>query len=256
MAVLNKIIQKKASNSIHTLQQDDGTDTEPGLETLKLLARTHFPAATTDIPEVQYSSEEKCRGADLGDMYSWITPELTRRALRQFKPHKAPGPDGLRPLIFKYFPTKLNEFIAKIYGACVALGHTPLVWKKCKVIFLPKPGKVSYRVPKAFRPISLSNYLLKGLERLVVWNMDGNLEDKPIHPRQHGFTKGKSTESALSSTIDPFEYFVFINQHCLAVFLDISAAFDSIAIDHIRNALVQHGGNGDMVRWYYNLLKP
>ena len=38
MAVLNKIIQNKARNSVYTLQKPNGEDTEPGLETLKLLA--------------------------------------------------------------------------------------------------------------------------------------------------------------------------------------------------------------------------
>ena len=111
------------------------------------------------------------------------------------------------------------------------------------MIFIPKPGKETYRKAKSFRPISLSNYFLKGLERLVVWEMDVALQNKPIHPKQHGFTKGKSTESALSACIAAIERFLFNNQHCLAVFLDISAAFDSISIEHIRDTLLLHGAN-------------
>ena len=104
----------------------------------------------------------------------------------------------------------------------------PLLWKDTKVIFIPKPGKESYRRAKAFRPISLSNYFLKGLERLVAWKMDEALVKHPLHPKQHGFQRGKSTESALSNTVNHLESFVLKKQYALGIFLDISSAFDSI----------------------------
>ena len=115
------------------------------------------------------------------------------------------------------------------------------------MIFIPKPGKESYRKAKSFRPISLSNYLLKGLERLAAWRMDKSLVDNPIHHKQHGFQKGKSTESALSNTVNYIESFVMKHQYALGIFLDISSAFDSIDPDHIRSSLHLHGGEEDMV---------
>ena len=113
----------------------------------------------------------------------------------------------------------------------------------------------SYKHPKSFRPISLSNYFLKGLERLSVWEMNRRLKTHPIHKKQHGFTKGKSTESALSATVNLGESLIFQGKGCLAVFLDISGAFDTIGIEHIRDTLIKHGGNDDLVKWYFNLLQ-
>ena len=240
---------------VYTLQDERGKDTEPGLETIQLLARTHFPKATADIPQQSYSARSGVDAKDLDGMFKWISPELTRRALRQFKAKKAPGPDGIRPVIFKYLPPNVIKYLTTIYEACMALGYTPLLWRQCKVIFLPKPGKASYRTPKSFRPISLSNYFLKTMERLVVWRVDETLPLAPIHKRQHGFTKGMSTESALSAVIDMIEKYLFKHQHCLAVFLDISAAFDSIDINHVRDMLFKHGADEDLVRWYFGLLQ-
>ena len=37
---------------------------------------------------------------------------------------------------------------------------------------LPKPGKPNYDEVKSFRPISLNSFLLKGLERLVLWELE------------------------------------------------------------------------------------
>ena len=61
--------------------------------------------------------------------------------------------------------------------------------KESNVVFIPKQGKTSYQEAKSFRPISLSNYLLKGLEKLLVEQMDLGLEDHPIHKNQHGFQR-------------------------------------------------------------------
>ena len=110
MSILNKIVQNKDKNSIFTLNTADGT-TEPGLETIRELARKHFPAATEGIPHQSYDTSKKVTFADLDDKYGdWISTETTRSALRAFKPNKAPGPDGIRPFIFKYFPVNVVEY--------------------------------------------------------------------------------------------------------------------------------------------------
>jgi hypothetical protein len=36
-----------------------------------------------------------------------------------------------------------------------------------RVIFIPKPGRDSYELAKSFRPISLTSFFLKTMERLV-----------------------------------------------------------------------------------------
>ena len=84
--------------------------------------------------------------------------------------------------------------------------------------------------------------------------MEKDMEDFPIHHLQHGFTKGKSTESALSNTVNYIEEYLFDWQHCLGVFLDISSAFDSISIDYIKQKLLEHNGTPDMVNWYHSYL--
>ena len=87
-----------------------------------------------------------------------------------------------------------------IYKASIALHFTPTKWKSSKVVYIPMVGKDDYALAKSYRPISLMNYLLKGLERLSVW-----VADNPMHIKQHGFQKGKSTETAISNTIHKIE---------------------------------------------------
>ena len=254
MAVLFRIAQRRDKRTINTLLKPDGSLTEPGTDTISRLAEVHFPSAIPGAADMAHSNENKINTDVIEEAHPWIDVDLVRKAMLQFKPNKAPGPDGLKPLVFKYLPTNALEVITIIYKACISLCHTPKRWRETKVIFLPKPGKDSYDVPKSYRPISLSNFLLKTLERLVTWRMDKDMEEYPIHRSQHGFTKGRSTESAISNTVDYIEQFLFDKTHCLGMFLDISSAFDSISIDHIRNTLLAHNGTPDMVEWYYSYL--
>ena len=115
------------------------------------------------------------------------------------------SPDKLKPIIFKYLPQNVLDIISFIYKACLKLHYTPRPWKESNVVFIPKQGKASYQEAKSFRPISLSNYLLKGLEKLLVEQMDLALEDHPIHKNQHGFQRGLSTETAISKTVNYIE---------------------------------------------------
>ena len=103
--------------------------------------------------------------------------------------------------------------------ACIALEYTPAIWKESKVTFIPKPGKDNYNKAKSFRPISLSNYLLKGLEKLCVWKMEEEMD--PIHRNQHGFQKGKSTETAISKMVNVIENHMNQGKYSIGLFLDI-----------------------------------
>ena len=254
MPALFRIAQKRDKRSINTLRRQDGTLTEPGEETIRELTNVHFPAAQQGSPSVM-PNLTKIMTADLNDKYNdWINPDLVRRSLKMFKAKKAAGPDGLKPWVFKYLPDNAISTLTIIYKACIALSHTPKLWRETKVIFLPKLGKDNYDLPKSYRPISLANFVLKALERLVVWKMDNDLLESPIHPKQHGFSKGKSTESAISDTADYIEQYLFQGQHCLGVFLDISSAFDSISIDHIKQSLLDHNREPELVNWYHSYL--
>ena len=42
-------------------------------------------------------------------------------------------------------------------------------WKRIKAVFILKQGKYDYESAKSFGPISLSSFMLKGLERVTLW---------------------------------------------------------------------------------------
>lgn len=248
-----KIVQGVSTHDVSTFKKMNGTYTLPGMETADFLLDSHFPEASP-IRSVRHQHvarssreiEELCE--------EWITPDLVIGALRKFKAKKSPGPDGLKPVIFPYLSKTVVATITFLYKACIALHYTPIKWRESKVIFIPKPGKPTYDSPKSFRPICLSNYLLKGMERLAVLRMDVKIKSNPIHSRQHGFRSDRSTETAISEVASYIEKHTMTRQFCVGVFLDIRGAFDNIRPQCVYDALKKHGVDKDLADWYLDYL--
>ncbi|XP_017875793.1 uncharacterized protein LOC108622427, partial [Ceratina calcarata] len=137
IARINKILERVEQNNLGLLKRENGTLTNNIKETLELLISEHFPGAMNDSNEaltMGAASEDvlSSRGArpDWSLASKIISEEKISWAIGTFLPYKTPGPDGILP---KYL----------------------------------KPGKTDYATPKAFRPISLTSFLLKTMEKQI-----------------------------------------------------------------------------------------
>ena len=63
--------------------------------------------------------------------------------INKFQPFKAPGPDGLYPVLLQKSWNQLKEHYHFIFQACLRHSFVPLAWKEGTRIFLPEPGKES-----------------------------------------------------------------------------------------------------------------
>ena len=75
------------------------------------------------------------------------------------------------PEILKLLSDECLELIIELYNMMLTIRYTPANLRTSKVIVIPKPGKDDYAIPKAYRPISLTPFLFKLLERVnaTVW---------------------------------------------------------------------------------------
>ena len=127
-----------------------------------------------------------------------VTGEAVLRSIETFRPFKSPGSDGIFPALIQWGKEVLAPRLREIYVTCLATGFIPRAWRETKVVFLPKPGKGDYTEAKSFRPISLTSFLLKTMERVVADYLEGTmLKDFPLNKNQHAYQAGKSTETAL-----------------------------------------------------------
>ena len=149
----------------------------------------------------------------------------------------------LSPAMLQRVGHTLVEIMAQLFRASLRLSHVPATWCRARAVFIPKLGKPSYLKAKSFRPITLTYFFLKVLERLVYWHLSeciGGLNPK-MHPRQYSFKQGYSTEAALHSVVHKLEKAVFNKQLALALFLDIEGTFSNVYLAAIRCALLYAG---------------
>ncbi len=105
-------------------------------------------------------------------------------------------------------------------------------------------------MPKAYRPITLSNFLLKVMERVINWFLSKWVVALPL-PNQHTYTKRLGTEMALSSFADLVESAFQKGKKSLIVSLDCSGAFDQIKFSSAKEAL-DAAGSPAMIAGRYN----
>ena len=123
-----------------------------------------------------------------------------------------------------------------------------------KVVFIPKGSKKDRSDPRAYRPITLSNFSLKGLERIVQWYILDNIIPSQLQ-HQHAYTKGLSTETALSNLLNEIESQVHNGRLALVVSLDCTGAFDRIRYTSAERAMVAKNIPENIIKWYNNLLR-
>ena len=128
--------------------------------------------------------------------------------------------------------------IMNIMRASVQLAYTPNIWRKGEVKFIPKPGKRDPGNPRSYRPITLTSFLFKTLERITLWELESTImKEKPFHRNQHAFRMGFSCDTALAQATETIEKGMKQSGFTLGVFLDIKGAFDNVKADEAIRCL-------------------
>ena len=129
-----------------------------------------------------------------------VTYRRMRWAIDSSAPYKSSGVDRIFSALLQAGQEVLIPYLVKNFCACLATGYVPAMWCQVKVVFIQKPGRNSYGGPKDFRPISLTSFLLKTMERLVDRFLgDEILATKPLHPNQHAYQAGQVCGNCPSS---------------------------------------------------------
>ncbi len=156
------------------------------------------------------------------------TPEILE-IFRSIKSKKSIGHDGISSHLLK----KLSECLA--YPICLLInrsiqeGHVPDCMKIAKVLPLYKSKEKDQMTN--YRPISLLPALSKVLEKVIhkrVYSfLNGNSR---LYKHQYGFRKRHSTMDAVAQFVYDSLLAYDNNEYTIAVFLDLSKAFDTIDI--------------------------
>jgi hypothetical protein len=236
-----------------------GAETTTVEDVARVLLNQHFPGSVAPNPNPvnpNLRTAKPPQDIDLeAEDLKFINPTKLIEAFRLFGSHKSPGPDKFKPIVLQKLPMNALKVLCMLYKVSIALGYSPKRWTDSKVNFIPKPNKQKYTDANAFRPISLCSFILKGLERLVLFHLEEtNLSSNPLCDAKHAFRRGKGCDTALSEAVDKIESGLLRQQSALGVFLDIKGAFNNMTFKSATNAMRKRGFPKHIIKWYSHFL--
>ena len=253
-----KLMKTNKVSQIGTLIKDDDTFTSSPEETLEELMTKLFPDCTgTDDTRPNTENLDEIspiyrlnRRITIEEIDAITDDKHIEVAIRGFDPFKSPGLDNISPAHMQKGFNIIIPYLQQIYKTSLMEGRPANQWLNTKVVFIPKPGKADYYHAKSFRPITLSSFVLKGLERIILWFIqDKHLKYNPLNENLFSYRAGLSTDTALHSVVSGIEKALHNKKFALAYFLDISGAFSNASQLAMINSLIRKGVDQQIVDW-------
>ena len=249
-ARLDKILNQgeKSQGLLNSVKKANGELTISPQETLTRLGEVL-------IPDNGIHESQELEGGVTGNLiHEILAPHRLDRAVKDLKKGKTPGPDLIRNEMISEAWGDINHIVRRIFIHSLTLCSTPAVWQESTGVIIPKPNKLDYTEPRAFRIIALTSCLQKLLERAILWHLQVDLKiPARLTKCQHGFKKGASTESAIHKLTRRIEDAKIHKQDAIGIFLDIEGAFDNISFKAIKEGLIEAGIPDQIARWIFSL---
>lgn len=162
----------------------------------------------------------------------------------------AAGMDGIDYITLKNLPNEYKCLILNIFNEIYLTHCYPDSWHNSFVLFIPKPND------RGVRPISLTPTLCKLFESLIKLRLQWFCEYHNILPKnQSGSRKGRSCIDNLTEFVLKTESALLKNKDVIAVFLDVSKAYDNVHCDILTKKLASIGCSESLITFTQFLTK-
>ena len=200
---------------------------------------------------IKQELREQTTNPTMTDLFS--TSELTD-SIRRLKNKKSPGKDGITNEMIGHLGKTAKQKLLMIYNQSWKTGEFPHTWKEAIIIPIVKKGK-NKQSKTSYRPISLLSCLGKTMERMVNKRLQFHLETNGlINQTQSGFRKHHSTEDQIAYLTQEIENGFQEKKKTLAVFVDLTKAFDKVWKDGLLLKLLKKNICGRMYGWIHSYL--
>ena len=177
-----------------------------------------------------------------------ITKDEVANALCKTSNKSAPGSSGITYKLIKWaFAARPDRFL-ETFNAAISLGYHP--WSEAVVVILPKPSKPDYRLPKAYRPISLLECCGKLLEKVIAKRVLSDAHSFDIlPPHQFGSRDYHCATDATLCLVHNAQAAIATGHTASTLLFDISGFFDNINIDRAIAIFTNLGFPSSLCRW-------
>ena len=168
-------------------------------------------------------------------------------------PKNSSGYDNLSNKLLKKLLPALVGPLTTIFNKSLVEGVFPEAMKKADVVPLHKAKH--HEESNNYRPMSLLLTLSKLLEKIMYKRTYSFLESSgQIYKSQYGFRTARSCENAICELVSEIIKGKHDGMYTLAVFLDLSKAFDSLEHDVLLKKLHKYGIRGVAYNWFESYL--
>jgi len=173
--------------------------------------------------------------------------------IASLKSNSSPGPDNIQPLMIKECHKCLTKPVTHIINSIFKTGIIPIQFKSSVITPIYKNGAESDITN--YRPISVINNFAKILEKCMKKRLLQFLERHSVlGEHQFGFRSGLSTQDAAFEVLNKIYDNIDKKQKPLAVFLDLTKAFDLVSHKILLKKLQSLGIRGIVYRLFCNYL--
>jgi len=251
-------IQGSLNMCTNPIITDNGIETDPQAKS-DLIADNYeivfnSPNPDTDTtPMLMPLSIALCSESNL-PYNSAITETELNRTLLHIK-STSPGEDQIHYHLLKNLPRQYKELLLNLYNYSFRESHIPPTWKKACIIPILKPGKMPH-LTTSYRPISLLSCVGKVLEKIVADRLTYVLEsNNAFSSTQAGFRRRLSTMDQIARFEKTVRKAIAEKKIMIAVFFDLSNAFDRVWHFALLYKLASVGVEGRVLKWLQNYLR-
>ena len=158
--------------------------------------------------------------------------------------NKGPGIDCFDVKSIKSIANIISPHLATLFNLCISSAIYPKCLKVAKCIPVYKGNPLDPSLPINYRPISILTAINKVFERIIHNQLSKYLEENNLLPQfQYGYRKQHNTSQAIIDLTD------HITQECarkhitIAIFMDLSKAFDTVNKSILEQKLGELGLN-------------
>ena len=172
--------------------------------------------------------------------FFFVTREEVAKVIASLKPKSSSGVDEISTFLIRFIKDEIADPLTKTINQSISTGIFPTNMKIAKVIPLFKKHDPS--LLSNYRPISLLPALSKVFEKILCNQITEyfNLNNL-FHEAQYGFRKNHSTELAALYLTDNITQRMEKGNTPIAIYLDLSKAFDTINHSILLDKLKYYG---------------
>ena len=207
----------------------------------------------TKVKEPLSKLKKKMEGKNLSFTLKTVTERNVRKVMEGMKKKKSKGPDGLSQDLLLLGKESLVIPLTRLINTSISSGKFPESWKEATVTPILKKGKATDKTN--YRPVSCLNTASKVLEKVVCNQLTQFMENNGLLPNnQHGFRKGRSTMTALTSIQKQWITSTEEGKKTGVLIWDLSAAFDTLDPGLFCQKLEIYGLDRKSKEWFNSFL--